>query len=392
MRHLALLLPLLLACGPPADGATAGQTVRCQGEERVQLDCSSEVDYQGAKGEAGISVMQVASAQGKFEERAIRRVNEQVEQFVAAHKRACRDYNACVTSAEDYRAEASEARRRLQIIPALLSALERAESETERVQLIDRLYRGVVPDEQRVEELTFQLGMVAELPDDLGGGTFAVDPGGAVPTGARVHFRVNASNQAYLYIFQTAPSGEVSVLFPDPRIGTKNPLSGGFTARIPSEKAFRVNDKDIGSENVYVVVAREPMNDLDAALERVKSGQVSSVGDSQLLRRVAAVRPAAAAKGNGDQGDCKTRALELDDAPSGCTRTRGLMLDDASESGASPRQSLGGVPAGMQLRTIPGDDLIVTVFAFEHLTAPAYKAAGGADAPAHRTRSVSLND
>jgi len=381
--RLWILAVLFAACGGSDSGVSQspGSKISCKGEERVVLDCSSEVNYQGTSGEAGVKVMDIASAEGKFEEKAIRRVNEQVEQFAAAHKRACRDYNACILSAEDYRAEATEARRRLQVIPALMEALKSAKTEGERVKILDQLYRGVVPDEKRVEEVTFQLGMVAELPDDLGGGSFAVEPGSAVPSGARVHFKVNVSREAYVYIFQSTKSGEVSVLFPDPRIGTRNPLGGGSTARIPSDKTFRLNDKDVGTENVYIVVSRKPVTELDKALQRVKSGQVSTLSQNQTLTQVATVQAGPS------RDKCKTRALELDGdggGGGGCTRSRGLALEDG---GDEPADLGGGVPATMQTRTMPGDELIVTVFSFEHLTAEAYASAGGSGGKS-KTRGI----
>jgi len=347
------------------------------------LDCSSEVSYQGVSGEAGIEVMGVAGASGKFEERAIRRVNDQVAQFAAAQTRACREYNACVLSGDQYRAEAADTRRRLQIVPAALEALKSAKSESERARALDLLYRGVVPDDKRVEEVTFRLGMVAEMPAQLGGGTFSVAPGGAVPTGATVFFKLDVSKDAYVYMFQTTPRGEVNVLFPDPRIGTQNPLPARVAARIPDRKSFRVNARDVGTESLYMVVSRQPVKDLNAALDKVKSGAVSTLAQSQMLRSVAMVAPAEVAQ------KCKRRALVMEGGD-GCTRPRGLQLDD--EGGSSRGVTIGEVPAGVQVRTHPGDDLIVTLFTFEHLTAQAYKAAGGSQAAAHKVRGIIMED
>jgi hypothetical protein len=253
----------------------------------------------------------------------------------------------------------------MQLIPTLLEALKGAKSEGERLKLLDQLYRGVVPDEKRVEEVTFRMGMVASLPQDLGGGTYSVQPGGAVPTDAKVHFLVDVSKQAYLYIFQTTPQGEISVLFPHPKIGTSNPLPATTGARIPPNGAFRVNDKDIGNEKVYVVVSHKPVQNLDAALAKVNSGKVSTLSQDQVLQQVATVAPPS----SGGEG-CKTRALELDSSSDGCSRHRGLELDDGGDGNVM------GVPAGMQIRTDPGDDLIVTVFPFEHLNASDYQAKG----------------
>ncbi|MBW2456828.1 MAG: DUF4384 domain-containing protein [Deltaproteobacteria bacterium] len=385
-----LMTIALAACSAAGLGNNdhAGETRECAGEPRVMLDCSSEVSYQGVSGEAGVDVMGIGAVSGKFEDRAIRRVNDQVAQFVAAQTRSCREYNGCVLSGEQYRAEASETRRKLQVIPAALEALKMAKSETERARALDLLYRGVVPDDKRVEEVTFRLGMVAEMPDGLGGGTFAVAPGGAVPTGAKVFFKLDVSKEAYVYMFQTTPRGEVNVLYPDPRIGTQNPVPARLASRIPDRKSFRVNAKDLGTESVYMVVSREPVSDLNAALDKVKSGEVSTLAQSQMLRSVAMVAPPAAAK------KCKTRALVMEGGNGGggdtCTRPRGLELDD--EGMKSRGVTIGDVPAGMQVRTHPGDDLIVTVFPFEHLTAQAYKSAGGTKAASHKVRGIIMED
>jgi len=391
LRQAAACVTILALAGCSAAGMgsnnEAGETRDCNGQPRVMLDCSSEVSYQGVSGEAGVDVMGMGAVSGKYEDRALRRVNDQVAQFVAAQTRSCREYNACVLSGEQYRAEASETRRKLQVIPAALEALKAAKSEPARARALDLLYRGVVPDDKRVEEVTFRLGMVAEMPDALGGGTFSVAPGGAVPTGAKVFFKLDVSKEAYVYMFQTTPQGEVNVLYPDPRIGTQNPVPARLATRIPDRKSFRVNRKDIGTENLYMVVSREPVGDLSAALDKVKAGEVSTLAQSQMLQSVAMVAPPDKAK------KCKTRALVMEGGGGGgggCTRPRGLELDD--DPVRARGVTIGDVPAGVQVRTHPGDNLIVTVFPFEHLTAQAYQAAGGTKAASHKVRGIIMED
>lgn len=398
MRSIASSIACLLVLALPGCPApvTGGQTVSCSGEDRVTLDCTSEVSYQGASGEAGVKVLNIAEAQGKFEEKAIRRVGDQVEQFVAAHTRACRDYNACVMSAEQYQAEASEARRRLQVLPVLTEALKSAKTDDERAKALDALYRGVVPDEKRVEEVTFRMGMVADIPENLGGGSVSVAPGGSLPTGAKVFFKVDASKEAYVYIFQVTPTKGVNVLFPDPRIGTSNPLPGGTATRIPGEKRFKLDDKDIGTEKVYVVVSTQPVSNLDAALDKVKSGQVTTLSQDQTLMQVAMVQAPTRLGSSGSGGTkCRALALEGDESPGACTRPRALMLDrdDGGGGGGSRVSDMGGgVPAEMAVRTSAGDDRIVTVFPFEHVTEAQYTSAGGAKAPGSKTRGVVIED
>lgn len=86
---------------------------------------------------------------------------------------------------------------------------------------------------------------------------------------------------------------------------------------------------------------------------------------------------------------CRTRALVLDEPSGECTRTRALVLDD-DETGPAPR--VGGVPPAMQVRTQPADDLIVTVFPFEHLTGQAYAQRRSAGGDTRRTRGILIED
>src|SRR3954471_2191224 len=91
-------------CGSPNGGAP----VDCNGTARQPIDCSSEIQYQGVKAEGGTTVLSIAAAKGSYEESAIRDINPLIAQYVAAQTRLCRDYNACVISAETYHAEGSK--------------------------------------------------------------------------------------------------------------------------------------------------------------------------------------------------------------------------------------------------------------------------------------------
>ena len=339
-----------------------GEAFACKGAERITRDCASEVDYQGAKGSAEVNIANIGGVNGAYEDKAIRRVSEQLQQFVVLHKRACQDFNACIGTEQDYMEKSDKIAR----VPILMQAVKSAKSDAEREKALDVLYRDMVPAEARSEEITFQMGMTAALPSDLGGGQFMVGPGDSLPTDARVHFTVSSSKRSYAYIFQTTPSGEINVLFPDPRIGTSNPLAATTPARIPgSDQAFRVNEKDIGVENIYIVVSLAPVDDLDAALERVKSGEVTQLEQDSFLRGIAAVVPRSKA------GKCKARALELAESASAkCVRPRGLDLignGGRNQSGDSP-SGAANQPVSIASRTTAGDDMIVQTFHFEHVT------------------------
>jgi hypothetical protein len=340
---------------PPRDVACAG------GETRNQIDCSSEISYQGYSTKGGFGVANLASGEAKHEDIALRRVDEQTAQFVAMQTRLCRDYNACVLDKDTYAQETRSVRERLSRVPALIAAIKGAGSDVDRRRAIDELYRDTVPEDKRVEEVTFRLGMDAELPNSAGGGKISMRPGMPLPTNAKVAFTVEVSPEAHLYIFQKAPNGGLTVLFPDERIGTQNPLRGG--ARIPSgSMRFRLNDQDLGTEQVFIAASRRPIPNLEASLKRVSSGQIESMKDDNLLKsfdRIPAEEP---------KTKCRAFVLETGSEDSGCTRSRGLVLEDSEGSAGTPTSAAPALAA----RTEPGDDLIVKVFAFNHTTEPQY--------------------
>ncbi|MBW2527356.1 MAG: DUF4384 domain-containing protein [Deltaproteobacteria bacterium] len=377
---LALVGAALSGCGGPAN-----DVIDCPGgEQRVRIDCSNEVAYQGAKGEGSISVMDIAGASGSFEDKAIRRVSEHIQQFASMHTRLCREYNSCVVDQTEYRAKADDIQKRLMLVPALSEAVKSSKTEAERTKALDQLYQALVPDEDRVEEVTFRFGFAARFPESLGGGDFVLAPGGTVTTDTKVWITVEVSKDAYLYMFQTTPEGEVSVLFPHPGIQTlANPLRGRMPVRIPpnAKQYFRVNEKDVGTEKVYFVVSKEPVDDLAASLSKVQTGDVTSVSQDSLLQSVAAVPV-----GDGPSR-CKTRSLELV-TEEGCVRSRGLELaGDPSPAGAGSAP-----PPSMELRTAPGDSRIVKVFHFEHLTQEQFQARGGTGSNKVRSRGIIIED
>ena len=340
--------------------------VTCGAESREKIDCTSEVSYQGSNIQGGVSVLQFASANAKSEEVALRRVDEETERFIAMQTRLCRDYNACVIEKDAYQSEAREIRDRVGKIPVLAEAMKNAKTDDERQQALDQLYRGTVRDEYRIEEVSFRMAMNAILPSSAGCLETTVLPGAPLPTNARVSFEIDVSKDAHVYIFQKSPSGELTVLFPNKAIGTSNPLRGGKRARIPAgDKRFVLNDKDLGVENVYVAVSREPLSSLEASLQRVASDKISSIKDDNLLQSFTAIESTASTASSGSSAGCKaTRALALEGGGDGkCSRSRGFDVEGEPSGGGSS-----GTATSFSARTEPGDGMIVKVFPFEHTT------------------------
>ena len=384
-RIVALLLcgsvvVVAAACSGSGPG-TALPPIDCGGESRPQIDCTSEINYQGMKTAGGFGVQQLVTANASHEETALRRVDEDTERFVAQQNRLCRDYNACVLGKDEYARETRVIRDRLAKVPELVKEINAAKTDDERREKLDELYRGTVEEANRVEEVSFKLHVDAVLPDSAGGGTIVLKPNTAVPTGARVAFDVEVSKEAHAYIFQKSPTGGVTVLFPNPKIGTRNPIPGKQRTRIPGgDRRFLVNDKDIGTEFVYIAVSRKPLSNLEASLAKFADEKATSIKEDNLLQSMTAIESGGGGGGGGNKCS-KTRALQLEDgpaapAPSGgtCTRSRGLELEGPAETGGGG----GGSSASddsIAAVTEPGDGLIIKVLPFQHTTLEGYASA-----------------
>jgi hypothetical protein len=381
----ALLLgATLTACSgtstSPSQGAPVGTTA-CGGETRPQIDCSSE-------GQGALEVGTFAKGRARYEETALRRVDEETARYLALQSRLCRDYNACALDKDSYQKESRAVRDRLSRIPELRDALGKAASDGDKVKAVDAIYRSIVPAEKRVEEVAMSLGVEADLP---GGKHVLVPQGGSLPTDTRLAFHVQVSAEAYVYVFQLSPDGSLTVLFPNERIGTRNPLAAGAPARIPPGGAsFRLNEKDVGIEKVFVAVSRREIARLGDALARVNAGQVRSLAGDETLQTLGSVgasaggkpcarasapppppalAPPRAAGGQPRPVDTLAGSRELELVDDGCARPRGLEFVGGPDAGVRA--------ATIVARTEPGDALIIKVFTFEHLTPQAFAAKGG---------------
>jgi hypothetical protein len=381
MLTLAFLaVPLGCGGGGGPDGAMAGDTIECGGKPRAAADCGA------AKGGEGLKV---SGAKTKQEETAMTRINASIEELQVEHGRLCESYNACKVDEAAYSAGTAPIKERIETLKKAIAELGSAESYGARKRALNVAYRSAVPPEKRVEELTFRMGLQAELPASVGGGKVDIEPGSVLPTNARVVFSFEVSKDAHLYIFQRTPSDEVTVLYPDKRIGTQNPLKAGTWIEIPpGGQRFRVNSKDIGDENVYIVASQTPISSLDGALQKVKDGAVTKITEDSVLKAFTTVVPGTPKEG------CATRGFELDadyvPIAQACSRTRGLVLDQPSQSdqissGGEKRPHSHGVLMGdektsarhtpvMEVVTDPGDNVIVKVFPFTHVTEEDYPA------------------
>jgi hypothetical protein len=138
----------------------------------------------------------------------------------------------------------------------------------------------------------------------------------------------------------------------------------------------------VGTENVYVVASRKPVEDLNAALDKVNAGQVTTLKDDRTINALARIAP------QSPTDPCrKTRGLELDKSGEPASQTDCRGIEVVAEQGARRR---GSPPPGLSVRTSPGDDMIVQVFPLQHVTEADFKKQGGPKGM--RTRGIVVEE
>ncbi len=322
-----------LACGGVQGNSKAPES---------KLSCSYPIDYQPGKFEGGVSVLGFGSASAKSEVTALRQIDKATEQYMAQWKSLCDEYNGGVIDRETYGTRSENLRRRLAKVPELYDGVKNAAGDPERRKLLASGYEALVPDGERLE-LSLEFAVLAS---NAASPARAVMAGEKLRTGTRVNFVVSTSKPAHVYLFQKGPDGRLDVLFPNPNITIKNPVSAKGGVQVPpAPAAFVLNDKDIGVERVYIVASLSPLTDLEATLARAT--EASSAGALASLNKL-----------DQPSDNCKARSFDFDPgaAPPPCVRPRGF--DYAPGAGAPA--------ASMRARTEAADSVIAQVFAFEH--------------------------
>ncbi|MGI4756764.1 MAG: DUF4384 domain-containing protein [Janthinobacterium lividum] len=117
---------------------------------------------------------------------------------------------------------------------------------------------------------TQQMGLRYSVLKQREDGTFAeTSAGETFHEGDLLQLSIMSNEPGYLYVIQQGSSGSWSPLFPGAQ-SVSNRLEPGKPYQIPgTRQTFRV-DNHPGTEKLFVVLSREPLDDLGGAVDRLK--------------------------------------------------------------------------------------------------------------------------
>jgi hypothetical protein len=111
-----------------------------------------------------------------------------------------------------------------------------------------------------------------------------VDPATPFHSGDRVRFSFESNIDGFLYVVQQGSSGRWTVLFPHPEInGGRNAIRRFEQYNVPTDDWFEF-DANPGTEQVFVFLSREPLNQLpgfDQPVTKTETVNASVVGALQ---------------------------------------------------------------------------------------------------------------
>ena len=153
----------------------------------------------------------------------------------------------------------------------------------ETAQMVAQNGYGEQPHLVRTSLKTQQLGLRYSLLQKQDDGTYAeVSPDATFHSGDNVRLSIMSNEPGYLYVIQQGSSGNWSPIFPVPNSGPdSNRVEPGTPSQVPggAKSSFQF-DSHAGVEKLFVVLSREPIRDLDAALQRLKNPSTAPSSDA----------------------------------------------------------------------------------------------------------------
>lgn len=349
---LLLVLGLLSGCGNNRDSQTGGDkhrlcpdgTVNAQ-QTIVTVNCSTVVDLDGIKAQGSAALPSLVAAGLTGAEGALREIEQSSADAQRQFAQMCESFNSCNLKSEVFQPRLAEAQAHFRLIDERLAGLKAASGKPEALRMaFGELYAAAVSSAQQANS-QLSLELTVEAKEE----SFAprvLRNGETLRRGTQIAFGVTVSQPAYVYVFQKKGASQaLEVLLAE----TPNPVPAGTLLRLPPKgEALPLNQQELGRQDVYVAVSKQPLSELAAALRNAGMGPSAP---SQSVERA-------------------TMNVFEQGSPECAGKQRGLLLTAAQGCGSFLRglttNQLGTDSAKLTLvaRTRPGDSVILQTFSF----------------------------
>lgn len=262
---LAAALPLAIGCSKAAAGAArtsaadgqAGDPCTNGFEQRSSAALRNELPNAVDPCKPGqlLAARQIASWSGRL---------------LLASAELCQERKAGIRHEASLRPELSELSGRMSRVLTLLREANAKGRGEERALAFHAAWRHATPRTER-KELELSVATLAKQPGE--GDYHVLRDGEELRTGATVKLVARLSSPAHVYLYQLKSEGAVETLFPDARIGLRNPIGPGEPVTIPpGDSSFRVTAEHLGRESMLVVASLRPLPSLEAAIPPACAG------------------------------------------------------------------------------------------------------------------------
>ena len=112
---------------------------------------------------------------------------------------------------------------------------------------------------------------------------FEVREGDTLYSGDRFKIEVGASRDAYVYLIGLHHGGEFQQIFPNPERPANNLVSKGERRVFPER--FWYLDENTGTETMFILASRAPVDDLDGILDGIEEGTAGFADPVEMVDR-----------------------------------------------------------------------------------------------------------
>jgi hypothetical protein len=125
----------------------------------------------------------------------------------------------------------------------------------------------------------------AVLKRDASGRYQEVDPDSPFRAGDRIRLQINANTAGYLYVVMQGSSGSWQLLFPSAEVASgSNRVEKGQALQIPpGDRGQFVFDETAGTEKIFLVLTRQPEQDLDNLIYSMRAQPAPGGGETGRL-------------------------------------------------------------------------------------------------------------